>query len=191
MTVHQPIALPAGSQVWQLRVQDFLLLNERGSFADYAKAELLDGEIWVVNAIHSRHASVQAELHGRLWSALAALGSSLKTYITPSIDVGDTSLPEPDLVVGEPHEKGFVPLAKVALLIEVSDTTLDVDLGRKLKIYARAAIAEYWVVDINECVIHRLWSPTVDGFSKRDEFAFGSSVASTTIDGLSICTLML
>jgi len=37
---------------------------------------------------------------------------------------------------------------KVLLLIEVADTTLNFDLKRKAVSYARAGIANYWVIDI-------------------------------------------
>ena len=188
MTVHQPITADAGQHVWKLSRADFLLLEANGSFDGYVRTELLDGEIWVVNAIHSRHAGVQAELHGRLYGALAALGTALKTYIAPSVDLSDISLPEPDLVVGHPHEDGFVPLAKVALMIEVSDSSLDIDLGRKLRIYARAELAEYWVVDVNAHAIHRMWSPAGEDYGSRDRIAFGQPITSATIPGLTIAT---
>ncbi len=41
------------------------------------------------------------------------------------------------------------PLAEdVLLVIEVSDTTLSTDRGKKAKIYASAGIADYWIVNI-------------------------------------------
>ena len=47
----------------------------------------------------------------------------------------------------------------IALLIEVSNTTLDHDLGVKAKLYARAGIPEYWVVDIKGRRIHQHREP--------------------------------
>lgn len=38
--------------------------------------------------------------------------------------------------------------ADVLLLIEVADSTVDLDLGDKLRLYARAGIGEYWVFDL-------------------------------------------
>ena len=42
-------------------------------------------------------------------------------------------------------------------MTEVSDTSLEFDLQLKARLYARAGIAEYWVVDLNgrRVVIHR------------------------------------
>lgn len=191
MTVHQPIIADVGQHAWKVRRADFLLLEANGSFKEYARTELLDGEIWVVNAIHSRHASVQAELHGRLWAALNALHSPLKTYIAPSVDLSDTSLPEPDLVIGAPHQDGFVPLAKVALVIEISDTTLETDLGRKQRIYATAGVPEYWVADVNARAIHRMWSPSGDRFAQSDQVGFGDALSAVTISDLTVDTTRL
>ena len=45
----------------------------------------------------------------------------------------------------------------LALIVEVSDTTLRFDLTVKAKLYARASIQEYWTVDINgrRLIVHR------------------------------------
>lgn len=52
------------------------------------------------------------------------------------------------------------PLAKeVALLIEVSDSTLDRDRGVKLRSYARAKISQYWIVNIKARQIEVFTSP--------------------------------
>jgi hypothetical protein len=44
-----------GTQRLKLSARDFWALAEAGAFADYARSELIEGEIWVVNALHSRH----------------------------------------------------------------------------------------------------------------------------------------
>lgn len=45
----------------------------------------------------------------------------------------------------------------ILLLVEISDSTVHFDLGKKAKLYARAAIMEYWVLDIpgKRLVVHR------------------------------------
>lgn len=188
MTVQERITAEVEQKIWQFRVQDFLVLAEKGSFKDCARAELLDGEIWVLNAIHSRHARVQADLQGLLWQALNRTGGDLRTYVTPSVALSEGSLPEPDLVIGLPHDEGFLPLEKVVLVIEVSDTTLELDLGRKLRIYAAAGVPEYWVVDVEARVIYQHWAAAGDRFAERREVAFGDSITPATVPGMSIAT---
>lgn len=45
----------------------------------------------------------------------------------------------------------------ILLLVEISDSTVRFDLGPKAKLYARAAIVEYWVLDIpgKRLIVHR------------------------------------
>ena len=65
---------------------------------------------------------------------------------------GIRSEPEPDVVLL--YQSGPEFLSRhpgpddIALLIEVADTTLDMDRGPKRKLYASAGIAEYWIIDI-------------------------------------------
>jgi Uma2 family endonuclease len=62
------------------------------------------------------------------------------------------SEPEPDvsIVLGGPFD--YLPehpkAADVRLLIEVADTTLRFDRGRKRSAYARSDIPEYWIVNL-------------------------------------------
>jgi Uma2 family endonuclease len=80
------------------------------------------------------------------------------SFVNPEapIDVapGDnpTSEPEPDLIVIKrdlSHYLSANPRPEdLRLLVEISDSTLAFDLGTKAPLYARAGIAEYWVLDI-------------------------------------------
>ncbi len=55
--------------------------------------------------------------------------------------------------------------ADIHLLVEISDSTLDYDLSVKATLYARAGIAEYWVLDVNgrRLISHR--DPKGDTYS--------------------------
>lgn len=72
-----------------------------------------------------------------------------------------TSEPEPGVCVtawtlGE--RPGAIPVPRdIVLLVEVSDTTLSFDINEKAALYARAGIADYWVVDVNKrrMIVHR------------------------------------
>jgi Uma2 family endonuclease len=172
----------------RLRVEDFLLLDESGAFADYTKTELIEGEIYVMNAQHSWHARTKTLLAVEFNIALRAMGSDLEAWNEPSTRVSDYSLPEPDVVLTRHRGRGVVPLGSVALLVEVSDTTLDIDLGRKLRIYAEAGIPEYWVIDLNGGQAIRMWEPLGSSYERRDELLLGERVESATIAGLAVVT---
>jgi Uma2 family endonuclease len=57
-----------------------------------------------------------------------------------------------------PHYRARDPgPSEVLLLVEVADTTLDFDTTTKAGLYARAGIADYWVLDVNKSriIVHR------------------------------------
>jgi Uma2 family endonuclease len=63
--------------------------------------------------------------------------------------------PEPDLAVVRGEWRDFVagPPSTAELVIEVSDSTLAFDQGTKANLYARAGIAEYWIINLPERVL--------------------------------------
>ena len=73
------------------------------------------------------------------------------------------SRPEPDITVSGPGARGPDHTSNVALVIEVADSSARRDLGLKARLYARAGIREYWVLDVSRrrLVVHR--GPQEDG----------------------------
>jgi Uma2 family endonuclease len=180
-----PITVPERAK---LRAQDFMVLADAGAFDRYAKSELIEGEIWVMNAVHSWHAKTMAKLGIALGAALKQAHSDLELYMPVSIAMSGDSVPEPDLAVAEDNEDGLLPLAKVRLAIEVSDTSLAVDLGGKAMLYARHGVPEYWVVDRDGARIVQHWHAGSDGYSEKLIARLGEPVESTTIAGLVVDT---
>ena len=80
----------------------------------------------------------------------------------------ETNEPEPDIAVTQESRLSFVarhPLPhEVALLVEVADTSLSFDLRVKSLLYAKAGIADYWVVDVTgrRLIVHR--KPSLEGY---------------------------
>lgn len=178
---------PMQFRAW-LRIEDFLLLQNSGALAD-RKTELIEGELLVMNAQFVRHAYAKSLLHLSLDRGLRAAGSDLVVVIEASVAMPPFDLPEPDLIVtAVPRQGGPVPVGSVALLIEVADTTQRFDLGRKAFVYARNRVPEYWVVDLAAKQIIRHWAPDTAGYGQSDSTAFGSLIASATIDGLAVAT---
>ncbi len=173
----------------KLRIEDYLLLDRSGAFDAYAKTELIEGEIFFMNAQHRPHALAKMELYDALRDSLREIGSRLRPIVEASIAVPERSAPEPDIVVtSRPAGEGLIPLSYVALVVEVSDTTLANDLGRKGTLYARHGIQEYWVADLNARMIHQMWAPEGEAYAERREVAFGERIEAATIDRLAVET---
>lgn len=177
----------------RLRVEDFLLLNDNGAFAEYSKTELIEGEIYFMNAQHSRHARIKTQLAVELTIRLRALASDFQPIVEASTRISEDSLPEPDIVVTSYKGPSVVPLDTVALLIEVSDSTLETDLGRKADLYAAAGVPEYWVVDVNENRVLMHANPRSDGsgYDGQLDVPFGQVLHAATIAGLEVATVGL
>ena len=180
--------LPTTPQRAKLRVADFLLLAEAGAFSGYARTELIEGEIWVVNAVHRRHARAHAQLTIEIGTALKTAGSHLVLYTAPSTELSEDSLPEPDIAIGEPSDAKIFPGPAMRVAIEVSDSTLDLDLGRKARLYARYGVPEYWVVDVEGRVIRQMWAPHGEAYRQHRDIAFGDMLAAATVPDLTITT---
>ena len=186
MTAQEALGRP---QRAKLSIKDFLLLDRSGAFDRYAKTELIDGTIIVVNAQYSDHFTVKNLLYRRIADACDALGRGLEAWSEGSIGIPPRNVPEPDIfVTRERPVKGLVRLETVALVIEVATTSLRLDLGDKLKLYATAGIPEYWVADVNGRVIHQMWAPEGEAYAERRETAFGQRVAAVTVEGLAVDT---
>lgn len=173
----------------KLRVEDYLALDEAGAFAAYGKTELLDGEIVYMNAQHRAHARIKSRLFRLIADGLERIDTRFEALVEGSVAMPPHNVPEPDIAVtGEPDGDGLIPLASLALVIEVADSTLRNDLGRKRRIYARAAVPEYWVVDLRAAAIHQMWGPTGDDYAERRAVMFGETITAAAIDGLVVET---
>lgn len=170
---------------YKLTVDDYLRLDESGIFED-RRTELLDGDVIVMNAEYRPHGWVTGELSYALRRALETMASDLHV-MAASVRVSDNDMPLPDIVLTrEPKGDGPVPLATVALLVEVSSTTQQRDLGRKEAIYARGGVPEYWVADVNARLIHQMSAPDGETYADHRTIAFGQPIAAMTISGLAI-----
>jgi Uma2 family endonuclease len=60
------------------------------------------------------------------------------------------SEPEPDLsvVAGDPRASSLSHPADPVLIVEVADTSLAFDREHKSGLYARAGVADYWIVNL-------------------------------------------
>ncbi len=91
-----------------------------------------------------------------------------------------TNEPEPDVIVLRRTSRslaGNPAPDDLALVVEIADSTLRQDLTAKARLYARARIEEYWVVDLNHRRLHILRDPAEGGYRVRIELGEGDSVS--------------
>jgi len=105
--------------------------------------------------IGSRHAEVVRLLTKRL---LRAIGDAAEVSAQLPVRLSLRSEPQPDCAIIKAKSGGYrsahpVP-SDVLLLVEVSDSTLRYDLGKRASLYAAHGIPEYWVFDLQR---NRVW----------------------------------
>lgn len=106
------------------------------------------------------------------------------------------SEPEPDIVVVRGDTRQYLDrhpgAADIAIVIEVSDPTLQRDRTVKKRIYARAGIAFYWIVNLVEEQVEVYSQPLVEveqpDYSQRLDFG-RSAVVPIMIEGIEICAI--
>lgn len=173
----------------KLTVDDFLLLDGAGAFAAYAKTELINGAIIVVNAQYALHMRVKVRLLLRLADVCKTLSGGLEAWSEGSIDMAPHSMPEPDLfITNATPTNGPIRLDSLVLVGEVADSTVKDDLGEKAELYALRGIPEYWVVDLPGNLIHQMWSPSAAGYAERREYRLGDRMDAATVARLGVET---
>ena len=148
VTSPPPSALPPPYPVVRFSVDDYHRLADVGLLGENERIELLEGCL-VPKMTHSpRHADTIESLSELLQRVLPP---GWRVRVQLPITTSDSE-PEPDLaVVRRPRQTTGHPTAPdVALAIEVSDSTLTQDLHDKARLYARAEIVEYWVVNLRD-----------------------------------------
>jgi len=135
-------------------------LVDLGVFED-EPLELIGGQLIVAEAKGAYHASAVSAAEYALRAALPS-GWLVRTQAPVSLD--EESEPEPDLVVvpGRPGNYRDAHPEHAALAIEVAHSSLDFDRRDKGSLYARAGIADYWIVNLVDRALEIYRDPVRD-----------------------------
>jgi Uma2 family endonuclease len=161
-------------------VAEYHRLIELGILTEDDNLELLDG--YLVHKM-TRHPPHDAALQKGTKRFLRVLPPGWDLRVQCAITL-TASEPEPDFAIVRGDEGTYLtrhPSAPdVALVVEVSDSTLVGDREDKGRIYAKEMIACYWIVNINDQQIEVYTSPsgpTADPkFGQRTDHRPGDSV---------------
>jgi Uma2 family endonuclease len=152
-TILLPPSTPSGFDVPPLSVRRFTVdeyeqLGKAGVLSEDDSVELLEGLIVKKTTKNPLHDST-IDLLVSILSRKMPAGWFLR--IQNVLRTADSE-PEPDVVIAIGNLASFRrrhPTGdEVALVIEVAQSSLEQD-WRKCRIYARAGVIEYWIVDLN------------------------------------------
>jgi len=127
-------------------VSDFERLFDAAFFAPDERLELIEGEIWKKMTQNEPHAVALSLTE----FALSGVFQNCYVRTQQLMILGESSKPEPDLAVVTGAPRDYLPShpTTAELVVEISDSTLVADQTTKAALYARAHIAEYWIVNL-------------------------------------------
>jgi hypothetical protein len=148
-------------------VDEYHAMVRAGILMEGDRIELIDGELVEMHTIGSRHLACVIRLTHLLVPPLAGRA---RVSIQGSMRLDRYSEPEPDVLVLRPRADDYASAhpgpADVLLAIEVADTSLAYDRTVKLPLYARAGIAEVWIVDLEARAVEVHREPSADGYRR-------------------------
>lgn len=123
--------------------------------------ELIGGQLIVAEPQNSPHATAVGAADDALRAVLPP-GFLVRAQMPMALD--DESAPEPDLAVvsGRRADYRHGHPTRAVLVLEVADSSLHFDRHDKGSLYARARIAEYWIVNLIERVLEVYRDPEPD-----------------------------
>jgi Uma2 family endonuclease len=163
--------------------QEYERLVDQGVFREDERLELLDGLLVVREPQGSRHGATVAALCEVLSRAFGA-GFHVRPQLPLALD--DASEPEPDVVVVHGGAWDYVSAhpSAPALVVEIAETSLVIDREHKSGLYARAGVADYWIVNLREAVLEIYRQPTPIasaplgwGYGIRERLTSGAAVS--------------
>ncbi len=150
-------------QVWRLTVEQYEEMVRTGILSEDDPVELLDG--WLVPKMPKNPLHIMAtELVRDALVKVIPDGWHVNSQQPLRLS---TSEPEPDAMVVRGSRRDYLDRlpgpADVALVVEVADTSLEQDRVFKKAIYAGAAGAIYWIVNLIERQVEVFASPNAVG----------------------------
>jgi len=139
------------------------------------RIELIGGAMICKEPQYSPHTTA-IRLVERALTAAFGPGWDVRQQMPVALD--DDSEPEPDVCVvpGEPRDYRDAHPTRPVLVVEVALSRLGFDRERKGSLYARAGLAEYWLVNLSDRRLEVYREPIPDG-AARYGWRYGSAQA--------------
>ncbi|MCE2501282.1 MAG: Uma2 family endonuclease [Dehalococcoidia bacterium] len=158
-------------------VSEYYALGEAGILCEDERIELLDGEIIIMPPIGDNHEFSTDELNMMF---VPPLVGRARVRVQGSVVLNDNSMPQPDLaILANRLNNRVAPYypSEVYLLIEVADSSLSYDRGRKLSRYASSGVPEVWIVNLRSREVVSYADPEGSAYTTVRAFRPGESIS--------------
>jgi Uma2 family endonuclease len=132
------------------------------------RIELIGGELVPMSPKGIQHEVVKRALLDR-W--IRARPDDVHLAPETTFRLSEDTYLEPDVVI-YPRTSGLRGLmgADVLLVVEIADSSLRYDIGRKAALYASFGIRELWVIDAVQLTTRAFREPMADGYRNTRDF---------------------
>ena len=182
------------STATRITIADYDRMIAAGAFEGdpRPRIELIDGELCPMSPIGLAH----EQLLDRLvrWSCANTSQDVVSVRAQCSIGIPELDgSPQPDLVWarGKDYSLGRPLPADVLLVIEIADSSLDYDRGKKARMYAVAGIEDYWVVNIPERCVEVFRQPKAGADGNHEVFTAPKRIRPLAFSKISLAAAML
>ena len=162
-------------------VEEYRQMGAAGVLKDGERVELLEGEIVLMSPIGRRHAGTVIALNTFLGRAL---GDRAVISVQNPVELDAHSEPQPDVSVLKPRDdfyrSGHPKPGDTLLVIEVMDTSHEVDRGKKLRLYSEKSVSEVWLVDLTGEAIEVYRSPKGKRYAEERRLVRGDRISPAT-----------
>lgn len=149
-------------------VVEYHRMAEAGILKPDARVELLNGEIMDMSPLGPFHGGITTYLTDFF---VQASKGRWQTRVQNVVRLDDLSEPQSDLVLARPdpdyYRKHHPQPNDVFLLVEISDTSLEMDRSEKLPADGRSGIPEVWIANRIELTVEVYREPHFTGYGSK------------------------
>lgn len=168
-------------------VEEYHRMAEAEILHPEERVELIEGEIITMAAKNPPHSAITKTTADYLRNLLEGLAD---IRIQEPIYLNQYSEPEPDIAVVRIDPRNYIDHhprpEEVFLLLEVAETTLLFDRKRKAASYAKAQIADYWVIDVKQEQVFVLRQPGANTYQQESVWDKNATLSLIAFPNISV-----
>jgi Uma2 family endonuclease len=163
---------------------EYVEMVRAGILSEDERTELIDGEIVCMTPVGHRHIYVVDQLNTLLGDWMR--GRAIVRVQSP-LRFNSMEAPHPDVAVlrltDDRYRSRQAGPWDALLVVEVSDSSVTRDQELKGPMYARAAIPEFWLVDVNRPAVFVHLTPVAGEYTDIRRYGPGEAWTSPGLDG--------
>jgi Uma2 family endonuclease len=163
-------------------IDDCYKMAEVGILSPDERTELIDGEILIMPPPGPRHGFVVDTLNETF---VKLLQGKAVVRVQGGVVLHKFAAPMPDIVLLRPKGKAYLEknpdASDIFLIVEVADSSLEMDTTVKLQLYAIMSVPEYWLADLRNNRLLVYSKPVGDSYQLTRELHRGETLAPTLL----------